>query len=297
MSQLEVIQECPLCEGEQFNPFIESQDFTVSGEFFNIVSCNQCGFLFTNPRPRTEELDQYYESEEYVSHANSSNSIVNSIYKVARNFTLNWKYKLISKVPVNKTIMDYGCGTGEFLNYCKTHGWEIEGVEPNSKARTQATALNQQAISESLTALNNTTQFEVITLWHVLEHIPDLNETFTQLKNMLAEQGFMLIAVPNCNSYDAQLFKTDWAAYDLPRHLYHFTQNSMLSMMKNHGMEIVEVLPMKLDSYYVSLLSNKIKYGHNKLVKSFINGLYSNSYASKNKEYSSLIYKVRKKNV
>ena len=297
MSKQELIQECPLCTSEQFNPTIESKDFTVSGETFNIVCCNQCGFLITNPRPQPDELGKYYESEEYVSHANTSNSIVNSIYKVARNFTLKWKYKLISKAPLKKTILDYGCGTGEFLNYCKKHGWEIEGVEPNSKARTQATEINEQPINTSLTELKSTTKFEVITLWHVLEHIPDLNETFTQLKQVLDDKGFMLIAVPNCNSYDAQLFKSNWAAYDLPRHLYHFTQNSMLRMMKNHGMEIVEVLPMKLDAYYVSLLSNKIKYGRNKLIKSFINGLYSNSYANKGNEYSSLIYKVTKQTV
>ena len=295
MRQQELLTKCPLCSGEHFNNVIQSKDFTVTGEDFNIVSCETCGFKFTNPRPLAADMGHYYESKDYVSHTNQANSIINTIYKIARKFTLGWKYNLIKKQEGAKTILDYGCGTGEFINFCKNKGWQIQGIEPNSKARQQATNLNNQGIKSSLSQIDNAA-FQVITMWHVLEHIPDLKETFTALKKMLTPDGFMLIAVPNCNSHDAQLFKEDWAAYDLPRHLYHFTQKSMQKMMTNHGMDVVTVIPMKLDAYYVSLLSNKIKFGRNKLLKSFVNGLYSNSYANKHNEYSSLIYLVKHHN-
>lgn len=295
MRQQELLDQCPLCSSEHYNSVIQSKDFTVSQEDFNIVACESCGFKFTNPRPPVAELGLYYESEDYISHANTANSIVNFIYKIARNFTLRWKYNIFKKEKLTKTLLDYGCGTGEFLNYCKNKGWQIDGVEPNAKARQQASSINHQDIKTSLAEIDNA-PYQVITLWHVLEHIPDLNETFKTLKGMLAPQGLMLVAVPNCSSYDAQVFQEHWAAYDLPRHLYHFTQKSMQKMMTNHGMDIVKVLPMKLDAYYVSLLSNKIKYGKNKLIKSFITGLYSNSYALINKEYSSLIYLVKHQN-
>jgi hypothetical protein len=136
MRQQESLTKCPLCSGEDFSNVIQTKDFSVSGEEFNIVSCKTCGFKFTNPRPLTADLSHYYESDDYVSHSNEANSIVNIIYKIARKFTLGWKYNLIKKQEGTKTILDYGCGTGEFLNFCKNKGWQIQGIEPNTKAQS-----------------------------------------------------------------------------------------------------------------------------------------------------------------
>jgi SAM-dependent methyltransferase len=295
MSQQELLGICPLCEGGHFDEFLRTKDFTVSEEFFTIVSCQKCGFRFTNPRPGKEKLGSYYESDNYISHANSANSLVNFVYKLARTFTLRWKYKLITRIKSRGLILDYGCGTGEFLGFCKDKGWRITGVEPNDKARQQAIELTGQKIFSRLSSMV-TPKFDVITLWHVLEHIPDLNQTFAELKSLLDTAGYMLIAVPNSESHDAHLFKQHWAAYDVPRHLYHFTRKSMNKLVANHGMKVVDVIPMKLDSYYVSLLSNKIKFGKLKLFNSFITGLLSNIYAIRNTEYSSLIFVLKKQN-
>ena len=295
MSQQEILDTCPLCQGGLFDDYISTKDYTVSGEDFSIVSCQNCGFRFTNPRPTEKILGTYYNSDEYVSHSNNANSLVNAVYKIARKFTLRWKYQMIKKEKISGNVLDYGCGTGEFLNYCKAQNWKIAGVEPNDKARKQAAELTLESIN---TELDNvpTVGFDVITLWHVLEHIPRLNDTLIQLKDLLTPQGYMLLAIPNCKSHDARLFKEHWAAYDVPRHLYHFTQETLNNLVENHGMKVVDVLPMKLDAYYVSLLSNKIKYGRNKLINSFLTGLLSNIYAVKNKEYSSLIYVIKKHN-
>ena len=295
MISLEALDACPVCNGKQFTTYIETQDYSVSGEPFSIVSCSNCQFRFTNPRPKPEDLGKYYESTDYISHTNQGNSLVNGLYKKARLFTIRWKLKLIQANQRTGAVLDFGCGTGQFLEYCQKHGWTINGVEPSDGARNSANNATHNKVVESLSQLQSTT-YNVITLWHVLEHIAQLNDTFEQLKKHLKSDGEMLIAVPNSEANDAQKFGPHWAAYDVPRHLYHFTPETMAKFVAKHGMTIVETIPMKLDAYYVSLLSNKHKNGSPKLLKSFINGLQSNTYANKSGDFSSLIYRVRKTN-
>jgi 2-polyprenyl-3-methyl-5-hydroxy-6-metoxy-1,4-benzoquinol methylase len=293
MISLETLDNCPVCNSGKFTIYIETKDYSVSGEPFNIVSCNNCHFRFTNPRPRPEDLGKYYESADYISHTNQGNTLVNGMYKKARSFTIRWKLKLIQANQPKGTLLDFGCGTGQFLEYCQKHGWKINGVEPGEGARAIANEATDGKVVEALSQLESSS-YNVITLWHVLEHIAHLNETFEQLKQHLKSDGEMLIAVPNSEAKDAQEFGAHWAAYDVPRHLYHFTPETMAKFMAKHGMTIVETIPMKLDAYYVSLLSNKHKNGSQKLLKSFLNGLQSNSYANKSGNFSSLIYRVRK---
>jgi 2-polyprenyl-3-methyl-5-hydroxy-6-metoxy-1,4-benzoquinol methylase len=215
------------------------------------------------------------------------------MYKLARTQTLKWKYNLVSKTQP-KSILDYGCGTGHFLNYCKKKGLNISGVEPNSEARTIATKQLDTAIFALPTLIKK--KFNVITLWHVLEHVPDLNQVVDWLKNHLAENGRLIIAVPNPESYDAKLYKEYWAAYDVPRHLSHFSKNTLGNLANRHNFSIESIHPMKLDSFYVSLLSNKHKFAASKPINSFITGLKSNSYARKSMNYSSLIYVLTHQN-
>jgi len=284
---------CPVCKSEKINYQITAEDFLVTREKFQIYSCHECGLRFTNPRPNDDQLAGYYDSNEYISHGNESSSLVGGLYKIARTFTLNRKRKLIEKLSPNKRLLDVGCGTGHFIDYCQQHGWQVNGVEPNQTARTQAEdktkIIIQQDISEIVDA-----SYDVITLWHVLEHLPDLEQVMNQLKYLLAPGGVLIIAVPNYEAFEATVFKEYWAAYDVPRHLYHFNQKSVAYLTKLHGLKIVRTYPMKLDSFYISLLSNKNKNNANKYINSFITGLLSNIYAIKSKNYSSLIYQIEK---
>lgn len=273
------------------------KDNSVSKESFVIVQCENCGFKFTNPRPDELSIGQYYQSEEYISHTNKATSITNQAYKLVRTYTIKQKVDLINRLSVKVSILDYGCGTGNFLAACKKNGWQVQGYEPNDLARTHAEEiLNQKIVGEanSLNLLNNES-FEVVTLWHVLEHIHTLNETFKKLIQLTKSGGKIIIAVPNADSQDAQIYKENWAAYDVPRHLYHFTQATMKRFLKKHKIELVEVIPMKFDAYYVSLLSEKYSTGNTALFKSVLTGFKSNNYASKNaNDYSSLIYVGKK---
>lgn len=297
---MEELNKCPVCSGTKFKPFLSCVDHTVSRETFAIVECEACGFRFTNPRPVENEIGKYYESEEYISHSGTNRGVVNKIYGMVRNYTIGQKVKLINKQIRNpqfatRNVMDIGCGTGEFLNACKQNGWNVTGIEPSDVARKHAKdnfGIEPHA-PEKLFEINEK-KFNVITMWHVLEHVHQLQKTIDQIKNILADDGTFIVAVPNCNSWDAKKYAEHWAAYDVPRHIYHFTKKDIEKLFSQFNFKLLEVLPMKFDSYYVSLLSEKYKTGKSNLVAGFFNGLKSNLNAGGENGYSSQIYILRK---
>lgn len=286
------LDKCPVCGSNQFEPFLVCKDYTVSKQDFPIVSCKACGFKFTNPRPADNQIGAYYKSENYISHTNTKKGIVNKLYHLVRNITLKNKFKLTSEYVSRGTIMDYGCGTGMFLNYCKEQGWEAYGMEPDDEARKLAIEHGLSLFSDKQTIETHLPdkQFDVITLWHVLEHVTDLQETLAFFKKHLSSSGVLIIAVPNHVSYDAAYYKEYWAAYDVPRHIYHFDISSMSKLMGSAGFDLKKSLPMKYDSFYVSMLSEKHKTGSTNLIKAFWIGLMSNLKAKDSNHYSSTIY-------
>lgn len=290
------MDHCPLCHSGHYHSYLECKDYTVSKEHFQLVQCDACDFVFTNPRPAADELGQYYESEEYISHSNKSNDLVNTVYKIVRNFTLRSKTNLLNKLqPSQGQLLDMGCGTGEFIHSCQQSGWNIQGIEPSPHAREQAEQLNGLTIHKDLFNLPDEAQFDAITLWHVLEHVPDLGATVEKLKRILKQQGVLVVAVPNYQAKDAALYGEHWAAYDVPRHLYHFSQQTMAKLMKAHGLKVDSIRPMKLDAFYVSLLSEKYKHQSQNYLRAVWNGWKSNRWAQRHENnYSSLIYIIRK---
>lgn len=252
--------------------------------------------MVTSPQPEADKLSRYYQSDKYISHSGKSNNLINSIYLLARKISLRWKQNLISNQKDKGSILDVGCGTGEFLNKMKSSGWKVSGIEPIETPRKKAEQILNQSINESLE--NTTGEFDIITLWHVLEHLPKLNESIQKVHKLLKPDGLLIIAVPNYNSQDAKTYKQFWAAYDTPRHLWHFNKGSMSRLLEKYNFILEKILPMKLDSYYVSLLSEKYKLngqiGLEGLVNALINGLSSNHKAKKSGEYSSLIYIAKK---
>jgi 2-polyprenyl-3-methyl-5-hydroxy-6-metoxy-1,4-benzoquinol methylase len=290
---------CPVCKGTFFEKKIDTIDHTATHEIFQIKVCLNCSLLITTPRPEGPELHKYYLSENYISHSNKANSLINAIYLIARKFTLRWKYNLLRKYSTGTNLLDYGCGTGDFLKYCSKRGMATNGVEPSAPARIAANAnLKSEAIFEDVGGYLS--RADVITLWHVLEHLPDLKESLLKLKSKLAKNGIILLAVPNPNSWESKHYANFWAGYDTPRHLWHFPQKSMRLLLRDSGLELIDVKPMKLDAFYISLLSEKYKnnghLGLTGMITAFTNGLKSNVKASKSGEYSSLIYIARNDN-
>ncbi|SNC76957.1 Methyltransferase domain-containing protein [Hymenobacter gelipurpurascens] len=294
----ERLEKCPVCGKTELRNKLVVEDKSVSKESFAIQQCAACSFQFTNPRPDEAHIGRYYESEEYVSHNSGAGGVINQAYKVARFFTMRRKVALLNKqAPRKGHLLDYGCGTGHFLAAAKSSGWQVSGLEPNPRAREEASLRVGQPIgSENLEALEPGT-FDAITLWHVLEHVHTLNDTLQQLIRLLKPDGTLIIAVPNVDSLDAQHYRQDWAAYDVPRHLYHFSPKTMTQLLKKHKMTVREVLPMVLDAYYVSMLSEKHRAERGGGLLTVLKAGYkSNQYAAQHDgQYSSLIYVVARR--
>lgn len=290
MSQ-ERLEKCPVCQYNKFNDYLKCEDFLLTGETFTIVKCENCGFEFTNPRPYANELGKYYKSTDYISHSNSRKGFFNTVYQQVRNYTLKKKFRLITQKVSSGVILDIGCATGEFLNTMKSHGWKTNGIEPDDLVRKAANEKYGLEVFEE-NELNTLPlhSYDVITMWHVLEHVPNLNERIEQCKKLLKPEGYLYIAVPNSESYDAEIYKEFWAAYDVPRHLYHFSKETINRLLENHKMKISEILPMKFDSFYVSILSEKSKGNKLPWIKAIWNGFWSNLKASKKMNFSSLIF-------
>lgn len=290
----EKLEKCPVCKNTQFTNTIICQDHSVSQESFALVQCTKCELLFTNPRPEEQQLASYYESENYISHTNNANTLINKLYKVVRNITLKQKIGIIKNYQSSGTLLDYGAGTGHFLATANKNGYQTFGFEPDEKAARIAAS---QSTSTMVSDLQDIPQpLDIITTWHVAEHIPTLLPTLKSLKKKLSSNGLLFIAVPNYASFDAQHYREHWAAYDVPRHLYHFTRTSLSHLAKKLKMHVIDTLPMKFDAYYVSMLSEQNKCGKNNFVRAFKVGWQSNHKAQTTGEYSSLIYVLAKDN-
>lgn len=286
------ISNCPVCNSNSFKQHLTCKDFTVSQKPFNLQVCNSCGFVFTNPRPDNEALGDYYKSEDYISHSNTKKGIISQLYHLVRKYTLKKKEAMISSYVSRGTLLDYGCGTGMFLQECKKAGWAILGIEPDAGARKIASEMNLEVFPDKETIQRDKPSLKTnaISLWHVLEHVTDLDQTLDFFKQILVKDGVLIIAVPNHKSFDALYYKEFWAAYDVPRHLYHFHHATIEQLLSRFNFKLVETRPMKFDSFYVSMLSEKYKTGSVKYLKAFITGLRSNLKARSASDYSSVIY-------
>ena len=286
---------CPLFEKKTvLKNYINVKDYSNTQEEFTIVSCETTNFLFTNPRPKEKDISKYYDFEDYISHSNKKNDFISKLYQVVRSFSIKRKYKLISKLIRSKKILDIGSGTGEFLGYMKIKRFDTYGVEIAKKARELSIKNHKLNVKSSLSSLDET-NFDIITMWHVLEHVYDLDGYMKRIKSLLNDKGIVIIAVPNHKCFDQKYYGKHWAGWDVPLHLWHFDKESMLKLSKKYGFKISSIHPLYFDSFYVSLLSSKYKHNSSKLVQSFLIGLYSNLIAKfKTGEYSSLIYVLKK---
>lgn len=290
---------CLCCGSAAISKVLTCTDFTVSKEQFDVWHCSNCTFRFTQNVPTTEYIGQYYQSADYISHSNTKKGFINKLYHLVRSFTLVTKSDLIKKTIGQKqgALLDIGAGTGAFAHKMKQAGWTVSGLEPDETARKNAmSAYNLKFKKPSELEKFAGETFDAITLWHVLEHVHELHNYFQKFFEILKPAGRLIIAVPNYTSYDASFYKEKWAAYDVPRHLYHFSPKSMQVLLEQKGFMLEAVKPMWFDSFYVSILSEKYVHAKYNLFNAVRVGFISNFKTMFNtKKCSSVIYIVKKK--
>jgi 2-polyprenyl-3-methyl-5-hydroxy-6-metoxy-1,4-benzoquinol methylase len=274
--------------------FLTVKDHSVSKEIFELYYDETLDMLITSPQPNENDLGKYYESEDYISHTDNKRSLFEKAYHIVKNIALKNKLNLInSESPQKGRILDIGAGTGDFLLTAKENGWDTVGVEPSDRAKSIAIKKGISFVGKISELENNS--FDVITMWHVLEHVPNLELQIQELKRLLKPTGTLIVAVPNFKSFDANHYKTFWAAYDVPIHFWHFSKKAIQSLFEKVDMRLEKILPMKFDSFYVSLLSEKYKTGKMNYLSAFFIGLKSNWKAKRTLEYSSHIYVLKNK--
>lgn len=257
---MEKVNTCPVCNSASATPAFTVADFFFTKESFTLVDCSQCGFRFTNPRPSQSEVGRYYHSDGYLSHRTTNKGITASIYRILRQYALGAKLSIVRRFSSADPLLDIGCGTGSFLRYAQAQGFSVSGVEPGEAARNEALRLCGPNISKRLDELpTNTSSFSAITLWHVLEHLDNLGDYLARVKSLLSPEGRVFIAVPNRSSWDCDYYGPFWAAWDVPRHFWHFRNQDISRLLENHGFKLEETRNMWLDAYFISLLSEKYK--------------------------------------
>ena len=289
----EKLEFCPSCTENKFENKLIAKDYLVSQESFAIVQCKACELLFTNPKPNDSRLAYYYNSDQYISHNNNKKNIQNLIYQIIRSITVRQKIKLIKKYCNTGKLLDFGSGTGTFLKEAIKH-FNITGIELNSKAIQQTASLIKKHTYEHIGLLSSNDKFDIITMWHVLEHLPNLKNTIGKIKEHLSPKGHIFIALPNPESWDSNYYGANWAGYDVPRHLYHFNQKAMFNFLKKCELNVIDVKPMKFDAYYISILTERYLNNPYYFIKGLSIGYRSNQFAHVNGQYSSLLYIVNK---
>lgn len=293
------IKACPLCGNEEVKQVMTCKDNYASGESFDLYSCHQCGFIFTQDFPSEAEIGKYYETPDYISHTNTRKGLMNAIYHIMRSYMLQRKARLVVKEAHRKTgrLLDIGTGTGYFPYTMGNKGWEVEAIEKSPQARAFALEhFDLKVKEEHALSTFEPGSFDVITLWHVMEHLEPLHTVWDRLNELLTEKGRLIVAVPNAASFDAHYYQHEWAAYDVPRHLWHFTPSTMQQLATRHGFIMTARYPMPLDAFYISILSEKQR----GCSYSFLKGMYVGTLAwlrslSKKDQSSSMIYVFRKK--
>lgn len=288
--------KCPWCGSEKAQINLWLKDEFLSKEDFHICECLNCGLSYTMPRPNKEKIGEYYKSEEYYSHQENKKGFIPRLYESVKKVNLKHKYNLATQGLNVGKMLDIGCGVGDFLHTAEEHGWTCTGVEPSEDAKAIAKTKTKTNIinSEDMEKIPDAT-FDLITMWHVLEHVDDLKWQIEQLHRLTKTKGRIVIAVPNYKSYDAQYYKELWAAYDVPRHLSHFNKNVLTKIFKSKNLELVRTDKLIWDAYYISYMSEQYKQHKFPLLKGTFRGCISNCKARHTKEWSSMVYIFEKK--
>ncbi len=287
--------KCLVCDSSDIALNLTCRDHLTGSENFDIYSCSNCGFQFTMNPPAEKEIEKYYDTGEYISHSDTKRGVTNSLYHFARRLMLHHKKNIIRQATGLKTgtLLDMGCGTGYFAGFMKEAGWQVTGLEANEKARSFAKEkFNLQILNDSELSSFDANYFDCITLWHVFEHFHDPVNYMAMIKRLLRPDGRCIIAMPNCSSFDARHYGKFWAAWDVPRHLWHFTPDTFRAFSEKNGLKIIRIKSLPADVFYISILSERYRGANLPFIAGMIKGLWFAMLAMFSKKRSSSVIYV-----
>ena len=290
---------CPLCDSENVVHFLQTRDYFLTREPFELFKCSGCGFIFTQDYPEPDNMNRYYESDDYISHNDSARGLLNNLYRISRSFMLRRKKSIVRRhTRLGKgNLLDIGSGTGHFISFMKKAGWEVKGIEINDKAREFSVShFGLEVIPKELISSLASGSFDCITLWHVLEHLQDPFKYAAEISRLLKPGGICITAHPNCSSFDARYYKESWAAWDVPRHLWHFTPETFRLFSEKAGFTVSKIISLPPDVFYISALSERYRESKFPFISGFVKGMgFLLRSLFKTAGSSSLIYILKKR--
>lgn len=236
--------DCNLCESKYTSFLFAAQDY-ISREYFNVVKCDMCGLVYTNPRPNSEEIDKFYGQHYYGKQNLRFKVLVELPIRLFRR----QRSRKILRLMDSGRILDVGCGRGRMLDEFRKRGWETFGTEFSEQAAGAAReefGLNVRAIALKNWGFEDKF-FDAITLWHVLEHLPDPHGTLREVNRILKDDGLIVVSTPNFDSFQAKVSKEKWFHLDVPRHYYHFSTRTLTQMLESVGFKVWRQHPFSLE--------------------------------------------------
>ena len=256
---------CPVCHAANSTIFMRVPDRfrPEPGTAYTLVRCVKCSLVYLNPRPVEESSGVFYESSEYTPFVSTGKqrSIMDRVYVAIREMNNRWKRRQIEALqPERGRLLDVGCGTGEFLQAMHAAGWQVRGVERDAKAAAYAVEqLQLDVVCGSLdTVPLAPASFDVVTMWHVLEHLYQPHKALMQVRDVLRPGGLLVIAVPNLLSLDARYYRQNWVAFDAPRHVQHFSPKSLRSLCEMHSFAHLRTRMLPFDPFFNALMSETV---------------------------------------
>ena len=253
---------CPLCGASGQMPYADCIDFTVSKESFILLRCPQCGVVFTSNPPKESETIRYDTLDLKLKLGDSPRGLTDKLYYYVRHRMLRKKASIVESQSYRTggTLLNYGAKTGYFSHYMERRGWKVTSIEKYHEERqfSLETFHHRMYDVSEMDRLTPET-FDVITLWHVFEHCYNPNGLLNRFYRLLRPGGILLIACPNICSTDAMHYGANWAAYNVPRHLWHFNPTSLSNLLNKHGFTLMHRQKLSYDCFYISVLSEKNK--------------------------------------
>ena len=292
--------ECPLCGGNDTSHFTDCTDHAVSNETYSLQRCGSCGLIFTIAPPDSQDKQTYSKLDQELNRADNPRKRLDRLYYYARILNIRRKIRLIERLTrvSSGKLLNYGAKSGYFSSRMTDRGWKVTSLEEYHEQRIFSLEMFHHRMMD-IDEIDSLPpgSFDAVTLWHTLEHQEDPHTLIEKLIRLLKPNGLLFAAVPNTDSLDAAWYGSQWAAWDVPRHLLHFNTTSMIRFGLAHNLVLMHHERMPFEAFYIPMLSEKFKGNRHPIITGAVRGLKFWHKTNTDREKSSSIVYVFRKNM